>query len=135
MLAAWAVAETLYEAKRMAVYVSNVSVDYAPMTITLYDILKQIRQALGQMEKLINDDQYKGDHVSLEFGMSNVQTWMREALTNVEDLTCNIDGYKKVEPLKMDVCDRATKLKEVTINALMLVSSFANVIHLQCSEL
>ncbi|KAL0372738.1 UNVERIFIED_CONTAM: Pectinesterase inhibitor 3 [Sesamum calycinum] len=84
------------------------------------DAVDQIRGSLKQMRKLT------GTGEELRFQMSNVQTWMSAALTN-ED-TC-VDGFQDVAdgPVKMDVCDRTVKVKEVTSNALALVNSYAKV--------
>ncbi|KAG8382728.1 hypothetical protein BUALT_Bualt05G0107500 [Buddleja alternifolia] len=81
------------------------------------DAVDQIRGSMKQMRRLT------GSGEELRFQMSNVQTWMSAALTN-ED-TCT-DGFSGVAdgPLKMDVCDRTTKVKEVTSNALALVNSY-----------
>lgn len=63
--------------------------------------------------------------VKFRFQMSNVQTWMSAALTDQE--TCT-DGFEGVPdcPLKSDVNEKSTCVKQVTSNALALVNSFAN---------
>lgn len=62
---------------------------------------------------------------SLQFQMSNVQTWMSAALTNEE--TCT-DGFEDVGDgdVKTDVRERVVKVKQVTSNALALVNSYAS---------
>ncbi|KAL0296603.1 UNVERIFIED_CONTAM: Pectinesterase inhibitor 3 [Sesamum radiatum] len=116
----------------MTIYLANVSrqVDYSAdhrAAVALHDCftvfgdaVDQIRGSLKQMRKLT------GTGEELRFQMSNVQTWMSAALTN-ED-TC-VDGFQDVAdgPVKMDVCDRTVKVKEVTSNALALVNSYAKV--------
>lgn len=80
-----------------------------------------MRGSLKQMRRLAGSR--GGDE--LRFEMSNVQTWMSAALTN-ED-TCT-EGFKGVAdgPVKMDVCERAAKVAEVTSNALALVNSYVS---------
>ncbi|KAL2545927.1 Plant invertase/pectin methylesterase inhibitor superfamily protein [Forsythia ovata] len=128
-LARVAVGVSLSRAKRMAAYVSNLSreADYgadhrAAAAIhdcfSLFgDAIDQMRDSLKQMRRL------SGSGEALRFQMSNVQTWMSAALTN-ED-TCT-DGFEDVPdgPMKVDVCSRVVKTKEVTSNALALVNSF-----------
>ncbi|CAA3009326.1 21 kDa protein-like [Olea europaea var. sylvestris] len=128
-LARVAVGVSLSRAKRMAAYVSNLSreADYGAdhrATAALHDCfslfgdsIDQIRDSLKQMRQL------SGSGESLRFQMSNVQTWMSAALTN-ED-TCT-DGFEDVPdgPMKVDICGRVVKVKEVTSNALALVNSY-----------
>lgn len=85
------------------------------------DAVEQMRGSLKQMRRLAGSR--GGDE--LRFEMSNVQTWMSAALTN-ED-TCT-EGFKGVAdgPVKMDVCERAAKVAEVTSNALALVNSYVS---------
>ncbi|KAL0284604.1 UNVERIFIED_CONTAM: Pectinesterase inhibitor 11 [Sesamum calycinum] len=131
-LARVAIGVSLSRAARMTIYLANVSrqVDYSAdhrAAVALHDCftvfgdaVDQIRGSLKQMRKLT------GTGEELRFQMSNVQTWMSAALTN-ED-TC-VDGFQDVAdgPVKMDVCDRTVKVKEVTSNALALVNSYAKV--------
>nr|GLL32891.1 21 kDa protein-like [Ipomoea trifida] len=83
------------------------------------DSVDQMHDSLAQLKQL------GGSGEALKFQMSNVQTWMSAAETN-ED-TC-ADGFEGVVdgPLKTDVCDRVTKVKQVTSNALALVNYFAS---------
>ncbi|KAL2233292.1 21 kDa protein-like [Sesamum indicum] len=128
-LARVAIGVSLSRATRMTIYLANVSrqVDYGAdhrEAVALHDCftvfgdaVDQIRGSLKQMRQLT------GTGEELRFQMSNVQTWMSAALTN-ED-TC-VDGFEDVGdgPVKMDVCDRTVKVKEVTSNALALVNSY-----------
>lgn len=128
-LARVAVGVSLSRAKRMALYVANISsrADYGadPRSSSalhdcfsvMGDAVDQIRESVKQMRRL------RGSGEELRFQLSNVQTWMSAALTN-ED-TC-VDGFEDVEdgPVKVEVCDRAVKVKELTSSALALVNSF-----------
>ncbi|KAI3453151.1 hypothetical protein Pfo_009814 [Paulownia fortunei] len=128
-LARVAVGVSLSRATRMSIYLANLSrqADYGadPRAaaalhdcFTVFgDAVDQIRGSLKQMRRLT------GAGEELRFQISNVQTWMSAALTN-ED-TCT-DGFDDVAdgPVKMDVCDRTVKVKEVTSNALALVNSY-----------
>ncbi|XP_073147986.1 pectinesterase inhibitor 7-like [Henckelia pumila] len=130
-LARAAIGVSLFKAKRVASYISNLTSlgDYGPdprAAAALHDCFSvfgdavdQIRGSLKQMRRLRGAR--RGEE--LMFEMSNVQTWMSAALTN-ED-TCT-DGLADVAdgPMKIDVCDRAVRVKEVTSNALALVNSF-----------
>lgn len=62
---------------------------------------------------------------SVRFQLSNVQTWMSAALTDVE--TCT-DGFEDVDdgPIKTDVVNRADFVKKVTSIALAMVNYVAN---------
>ncbi|KAK4776488.1 hypothetical protein SAY86_005176 [Trapa natans] len=82
--------------------------------------VEQIRGSLKQMRGL-----NPSSPESFRFQMSNVQTWMSAALTDQE--TCT-DGFEEVGdcPLKSDVNQRSTHVKQVTRNALALVNSFVN---------
>ncbi|XP_052184590.1 pectinesterase inhibitor 7-like [Diospyros lotus] len=132
-LARVAIHVSLSKARRMTVYLSNISrqADYGadPRSASAVhdcfsvfgDAVDQIRGSLKQMRQL--GPNYGGG--SLRFQLSNVQTWMSAALTN-ED-TCE-DGFEDVPDagVKMDVCDRVVKVKEVTSNALALVNSYVS---------
>ena len=87
----------------------------------LEDAVDEIRGSLKQMRRLRQDE----DSGSVRFGLSNVLTWMSAALTNEE--TCT-DGFEGVEegPVKTNVCDRVSRVKKFTSNALALVNGFAN---------
>ncbi|KAL8531892.1 hypothetical protein ACS0TY_008481 [Phlomoides rotata] len=129
-LAGAAVSVSLSSAAFMSIYLANLTrqTDYGADPrcgsalrdcFSLFrDAVSQIRGSLKQMQQLTGDG---GEE--LRFQMSNVQTWMSAALTN-ED-TCT-DGFDQVRagPVKMDVCDRTVKVKEVTSNALALVNSY-----------
>lgn len=84
------------------------------------DAVDQIRDSLSQMRTL------GGSSESLRFQMSNVQTWMSAALSNEDTCTDGFEDVSDDEPLKLDVCNRAGKVKEVTSNALAFINSFAN---------
>ncbi|XAR72211.1 Pectinesterase [Bertholletia excelsa] len=86
---------------------------------TLGDALDEISRSLKQMRHL------GGGGQSLEFQLSNVQTWMSAALTN-ED-TCT-DGFQDAPdgPMKTGVCDRVVQVKQVTSNALALVNCYVS---------
>ena len=88
----------------------------------LEDAVDEIRGSLKQMRRLRRPD---GDSGSVRFGVSNVLTWMSAALTDEE--TCT-DGFEGVEegPVKTSVCNRVTRVKKFTSNALALVNGFAN---------
>ncbi|KAK9051076.1 hypothetical protein SSX86_027702 [Deinandra increscens subsp. villosa] len=134
-LARVAINVTLSKTKHMAKYVSNLTrdVDYggSPRLAAavhdchslLADAVYGVRESLGQMGTL------NGTGEALRFQISNVQTWMSAALTNLE--TCT-DGFEDVAAdgggVKDDVCGRAVKVKEVTSNALALVNSFADTV-------
>ncbi|BAT99025.1 pectinesterase inhibitor 7 [Vigna umbellata] len=87
----------------------------------LEDAVDEIRGSLKQMRRLRPNE----DSGSVRFGVSNVLTWMSAALTDEE--TCT-DGFEGVEegPVKRSVCDRVTRVKKFTSNALALVNGFAN---------
>ncbi|WVZ12352.1 hypothetical protein V8G54_016882 [Vigna mungo] len=87
----------------------------------LEDAVDEIRGSLKQMRRLRPNE----DSGSVRFGVSNVLTWMSAALTDEE--TCT-DGFEGVEegPVKTSVCDRVTRVKKFTSNALALVNGFAN---------
>ncbi|KAK7348907.1 hypothetical protein VNO80_23671 [Phaseolus coccineus] len=86
----------------------------------LEDAVDEIRGSLKQMRRLRPDE----DSGSLRFGVSNVLTWMSAALTDEE--TCT-DGFEGVEegPVKTSICNRVTRVKKFTSNALALVNCFA----------
>ncbi|KAF5757433.1 putative pectinesterase [Helianthus annuus] len=129
-LARAAIGVTLFQASHMAKYVANITrhADYscspraAAAVHDCYSVFRdavdEIRGSLSEMRRL------GGSHEGMRFHLSNVQTWMSAALTNVE--TCT-DGFDDVaDDVKTDVCERAVKVKEVTSNALALINSFAS---------
>ncbi|XP_057786274.1 21 kDa protein [Salvia miltiorrhiza] len=131
LLARVAVGVSLSRAKRMGLYVANLTrqADYSAdhrATSALHDCFSvlgdavdQIRGSLQQMRSLTGTAQ------DLRFQLSNVQTWMSAALTN-ED-TC-VDGLDDVAdgPIKAHVSARILKVKELTSNALALVNVFVS---------
>ncbi|KAK4724731.1 hypothetical protein R3W88_027510 [Solanum pinnatisectum] len=131
-LARVAIGVSLAKAKRMSAFVSNLSreADYGvqPRAVAALhdcfsvfgDAVDQIRDSLSQMRTL------GGSSESLRFQMSNVQTWMSAALSNEDTCTDGFEDVSDDEPLKLDVCNRAGKVKEVTSNALAFINSFAN---------
>ncbi|KAH0722917.1 hypothetical protein KY290_005583 [Solanum tuberosum] len=131
-LARVAIGVSLAKAKRMSAFVSNLSreADYGAQPRALAalhdcfsvfgDAVDQIRDSLSQMRTL------GGSSESLRFQMSNVQTWMSAALSNEDTCTDGFEDVSDDEPLKLDVCNRAGKVKEVTSNALAFINSFAN---------
>ncbi|KAG5582338.1 hypothetical protein H5410_052965 [Solanum commersonii] len=131
-LARVAIGVSLAKAKRMSAFVSNLSreADYGaqPRAVAALhdcfsvfgDAVDQIRDSLNQMRTL------GGSSESLRFQMSNVQTWMSAALSNEDTCTDGFEDVSDDEPLKLDVCNRAGKVKEVTSNALAFINSFAN---------
>lgn len=136
-LARAAISLSLAKTKHMAAYVSNVSrqADYGvtadPRSAAALhdcfsnfgDAVDEIRGSLRQMRHLNVGSAGAGSE-SFRFQMSNVQTWMSAALTDQE--TCT-DGFDDVAdgPVKADVIDRATKVKQYTSNALALVNRYA----------
>ncbi|XP_009793698.1 21 kDa protein [Nicotiana tabacum] len=130
-LALVAIGVSLDNAKFAVAYLSNLSreANYSAQPRTgaaLHDCFSVFRDAVDQIRDSLNQMRTLGGSAeSLRFRMSNVQTWMSAALTNEE--TCT-DGFEDVPdgPLKMDVSDRAAKVKEVTSNALALINSYAN---------
>ncbi|CAJ1936844.1 unnamed protein product [Sphenostylis stenocarpa] len=134
-LARVAIGVSLSKARRVASYVSNLThdADYgasgsrAALALhdcftNLGDAVDEIRGSLKQMRQIGAAGEGAG---SFLFQMSNVQTWMSAALTDEE--TCT-DGFQDVAecPVKADVCDRVTKVKKFTSNALALVNSYAS---------
>ncbi|XP_009595722.1 21 kDa protein-like [Nicotiana tomentosiformis] len=131
-LARVAVGVSLAKAKRTAAFFSNLSREAGygaqPRVVAALhdcfsifgDAVDQIRDSLSQMRRL------GGSSESLRFQMSNVQTWMSAALTNEDTCTDGFEDVTDDEPMKLNVCDRVGKVKEVTSNALALVNSFAN---------
>ncbi|KAK4750320.1 hypothetical protein SAY87_027769 [Trapa incisa] len=131
-LARVAISVSLLRARVMAAYLSNMTEQAEnwpePLAVAaLHDCVSnfdsavdQIRGSLEQMRGLDSSSQE-----SFRFQMSNVQTWMSAALTDQE--TCT-DGFDEVGdcPLKSDVNERSTHVKQVTSNALALVNSFVN---------
>ncbi|KAH6827749.1 hypothetical protein C2S53_011826 [Perilla frutescens var. hirtella] len=130
-LARVAVGVSLSRAKRMGLYVANLSrqADYSAdhraaaalhdCFSVLGDAVDQIRGSLKQMRRLT------GTGEELRYQLSNVQTWMSAALTN-ED-TC-VDGLDDVAigVVGDEVSGRILKVKEVTSNALALVNMFVS---------
>lgn len=133
-LARVAISVSLSKVHRTASYISNLTrdADYggnsrAALALhdcfsNLDDAVDEIRGSLKQMRQIGAAGAGSG---SFLFQMSNVQTWMSAALTDEE--TCT-DGFQDVPdcPMKKDVCDRVTKVKKFTSNALALVNSYAN---------
>ncbi|OWM67825.1 21 kDa protein-like [Punica granatum] len=131
-LARVAISVSLSRARRMAEYVSNLSrqADYGAgprAAAALHDCFTNFGDAVDEIKGSLN--QMRGldtsSQESFRFQMSNVQTWMSAALTDEE--TCT-DGFEDVPegPVKSDVNNRATGVKQVTSNALALVNSFVN---------
>ncbi|XP_058184323.1 21 kDa protein-like [Rhododendron vialii] len=130
-LARVAIAVSLTRVRSASRYLLNASrrADYGPdprAAAAAHDCVSvfgdaddQIRGSLRQMRRLGSGGE------SLQFQMSNVQTWMSAALTNEE--TCT-DGFEDVGDgdMKTDVTERVVKVKEVTSNALALVNSYAS---------
>ncbi|XP_031121810.1 21 kDa protein-like [Ipomoea triloba] len=127
-LARAAISLSLSGAKHMAAHFDNLSRLGADpdAAAALQDCSSAFSDSVDQMhDSLAQLKQLGGSGEALRFQMSNVQTWMSAAETN-ED-TC-ADGFEGVVdgPLKTDVCDRVTKVKQVTSNALALVNYFAS---------
>lgn len=138
-LARIAIAVTLSKVHRTASYLTNLTrvTDYSAEGSSslaaqalrdcfsnLDDAVDEIRGSLKQMRQIGAAGAGAGTG-SFLFQMSNVQTWMSAALTDEE--TCT-DGFQDVAecPVKVDVCDRVTKVKKFTSNALALVNRYAN---------
>ncbi|XP_047309189.1 21 kDa protein-like [Impatiens glandulifera] len=135
-LARVSIAVSLFRTLRMARHATNLSrsADYESDhrlsaaihdCVSVYgDAVDQIRDSLRKMKKIVMMNRELGD-ATLRLELNDVQTWMSAALTN-ED-TC-IDGFEDVEDgeMKLDVCYRTIKVKEVTSNALALVNSYAD---------
>lgn len=133
-LARVAIALSLSKVHRVASYVSNLTreADYSGDTrsasavhdcfTNLDDAVDEIRGSLKQMRQIGAAGAGAGAFL---FQMSNVQTWMSAALTDEE--TCT-DGFQDVPdgPVKAEICDRVTKVKKFTSNALALVNIYAN---------
>ncbi|KAE8716641.1 Glycosyl hydrolase 9B1 isoform 1 [Hibiscus syriacus] len=129
-LARAAIGVTLSKARKLAVYVSNISreADYgadARASAALHDCFSnmgdavdEIRGSLKQMMQTVGPGSE-----SFRFQMGNVQTWMSAALTDEE--TCT-DGLEDVAEggMKREVVKRAAKVKKLTSNALALVNSY-----------
>ncbi|XP_009605202.1 21 kDa protein-like [Nicotiana tabacum] len=130
-LALVAIGVSLDKAKYVVAYFSNLSCEanYSAQPrigAALHDCFSVFRDSVDQIRDSLNQMRtLGGSGESLRFQISNVQTWMSAALTNEE--TCT-DGFEDVPdgPLKMDVSDRAAKVKEVTSNALALINCYAN---------
>ena len=133
-LARVAIAVSLSKVHRASSYISNLTrdADYTGDSraasalhdcfTNLDDAVDEIRGSLKQMRQI---GAAGAGADSFLFQMSNVQTWMSAALTDEE--TCT-DGFQDVAdcPVKADVCDRVTKVKKFTSNALALVNGYAN---------
>ncbi|XP_027340139.1 pectinesterase inhibitor 7 [Abrus precatorius] len=133
-LARVAISVCLSKVHRTASYITNLTreADYssnsrASMALhdcfsNLGDAVDEIRGSLKQMRQIGAAGAGSG---SFLFQMSNVQTWMSAALTDEE--TCT-DGFQDVAdcPVKTDVCDRVTNVKQFTSIALALVNTYAN---------
>lgn len=134
-LARVAVGVSLSRAKRMALYVANLTheADYSAdrraasalhdCFSVLGDAIDQIRESLDQMRTLTGSG---GGQEELRFQLSNVQTWMSAALTNEDTCVDGLDDVAAGSPIKADVSDRILKVKEVTSNALALVNIFVS---------
>ncbi|KAJ7942916.1 21 kDa protein [Quillaja saponaria] len=132
-LARIAIAVSLSKARHMTSYVSNLTrqADYranSRATSALHDCFSNLGDAVDEIRGSLKQMRQLGaagaGAESFRFQMSNVQTWMSAALTDEE--TCT-DGFEDVPEgtVKVDVCDRVTKVKKLTSNALALVNSFA----------
>ncbi|KAH7516310.1 21 kDa protein [Ziziphus jujuba] len=125
---------TLSKSKHMTTYISNLTrqADYGanPRTISaLHDCFSNFGDAVDEINGSVKQMKNLGvggggDGQSLRFQLSNVQTWMSAALTDQE--TCT-DGFEDVPecPIKKDVCNKATYVKQHTSNALALINSYA----------
>ncbi|KAF5200041.1 Pectinesterase inhibitor [Thalictrum thalictroides] len=130
-LARIAMSVSLSQARDMLTHVSSLSrqtnsggAAVEPKTIAaLHDCYETFDDAVDQMKRSIREMTHLGSGDKLSFQMSNVQTWMSAAITNEE--TCT-DGFAEVldGPMKLDVCSRASKVKQFTSNGLALVNSF-----------
>lgn len=130
-LAFYAILKSLRKTKSLASYIISNVAGYEAQIQALYNAVNQIRDSFTQMEKLIEFD-CGGE--SLGFQINKVQTWMSAALTNIDNVTCT-HVFKDVEPLKSNVCDRVTTVKELTSNAVTLVNNYANMIYQLRNEL
>ncbi|KAK9276869.1 hypothetical protein L1049_006406 [Liquidambar formosana] len=129
-LARVAIRVSLSKTRHMASYVSNLSrqADYgAPPRVVaaLHDCFTNFDDAVDQIRGSLKEMRRLGSGESLRFQMSNVQTWMSAALTDVD--TCT-DGFEDAPDgqVKTDVCERVTKVREFTSNALALINSYAS---------
>ncbi|MED6180422.1 hypothetical protein PIB30_010052 [Stylosanthes scabra] len=133
-LARVAISVTLSKVHRTASYVSNLTrdADYTAdtrATSALHDCFSNLDDAVDEIRGSLKQMRQIGaagtGAESFLFQMSNVQTWMSAALTDEE--TCT-EGFQDVAdcPVKAEVCDRVTKVKQFTSNALALVNSYAN---------
>ncbi|XP_065855173.1 21 kDa protein-like [Euphorbia lathyris] len=132
-LARVAIGLSLWRARRMAAYVSNLSreADYGSdhrASSALHDCFSNFGDAVDEINDSLKQMRQLGGAGSstqaFRFQMSNVQTWMSAALTDEE--TCT-DGFEDVPDcaVKSEVCNRATQAKKFTSNALALVNSYA----------
>lgn len=133
-LARVAISVSLSKVHRTASFISNLTrdADYggnSRAALALHDCFSNIDDAVDEIRGSLKQMRQIGaagaGSSSFLFQMSNVQTWMSAALTDEE--TCT-DGFQDVPdcPMKKDVCDRVTKVKKFTSNALALVNSYAN---------
>ncbi|XP_068663856.1 pectinesterase inhibitor 7-like [Aristolochia californica] len=126
-LAQMAISVSLRRARRASAYVSyvfhsnTVNDHYAQEVLrdcqdTLGNAVDQIKDSLGELRKMTNPGS-----ADFKFRLSNAQTWMSAALSNVD--TCS-DEFDKVHAgqLKSDVVDRVNQINKVTANALALVN-------------
>ncbi|RDX96428.1 Pectinesterase inhibitor 7, partial [Mucuna pruriens] len=132
-LARVAVAVALSKAHGAAAYLSHQTAvtaddDDSGVGAALHDCFANLEDAVDEIRgslKQIRGLRPEADSGSVRFGLSNVLTWMSAALTDEE--TCT-DGFEGVAegPVKANVCDRVTRVKKFTSNALALVNGFAN---------
>lgn len=126
-LARAAIAVSLANARRTTAYLASLKEQADPQVAgplqdcssNFEDAVDEISDSFGQMKTL-----WSGAG-SVRFQLSNVQTWMSAALTDVE--TCT-DGFEDVDdgPIKTDVVNRADFVKKVTSIALAMVNYVAN---------
>ncbi|KAI4313748.1 hypothetical protein L6164_026703 [Bauhinia variegata] len=133
-LARVAIAVSLSKVHNMASYINNLTreADYSAnsrATSALHDCFSNLDDAVDEIRGSLKQMRQIGaagaGGESFRFQMSNVQTWMSAALTDEE--TCT-DGFEDVQDghVKTDVCDRVTRVKKFTSNALALVNSYAD---------
>ncbi|XP_068661210.1 pectinesterase inhibitor 7-like [Aristolochia californica] len=126
-LAQMAISVTLRRSRRASAYVSyvihsnTVNDHYVQEVLgdcqdTLGNAVDEIKDSLGELRKMT--DPGSGE---FKFQLSNAQTWMSAALSNVD--TCS-DEFDKVQAsqLKSNVVDRVKRMRTVTANALALVN-------------
>ncbi|KAG9444997.1 hypothetical protein H6P81_016337 [Aristolochia fimbriata] len=126
-LAQMAVSVSLRRGRLSAAYVSYVihsnSVNDRYAQEVLGDCKETLATAVGQIKDSLGEVRRMTDAGSADFRLrlSNAQTWMSAALSNVD--TCN-DEFEdaKVGKVKTDVLDRVKRFQKVTANALALVN-------------